>query len=257
MGIVILVMLVMALELVARQLRSPMLQQAIVKQDVREALRIAREKLSQVKRALAAGAWDDLAALSRADIQRQTSQLERLLPITEENAKQAQQRLYQLRDRCKKAEQSLAERHSDEEALQTLQQELAALDEELTRLASSKAMFFRPSQTGGKVTWLVEISADSILAAPLGPKSRPLSFAGGTGDSRQRQFVAWASNRDAAAEYFVLLVKPDGARLYHAIERDLRSRRFDVGLDLIGQKQEPIDPVNGAPVLPSAANEGV
>ena len=92
MGIMILVMLVIALELAARQLQSPAIQQAIVRQDVREALKLAQQKLEQIKYALAAGAWDNLAALNRGDVQRQTSELERLLPILEQNAQQALQR---------------------------------------------------------------------------------------------------------------------------------------------------------------------
>lgn len=256
MGIMILVMLVISLELAARQLQSPVVQQAIVKQDVRESLQAAREKLEQIKKALAAGAWDNLAALNRGEIQRQSSELERLLPVLDQSARQAEQRLEQLRRRQEQAEHTLEERHSDEESLRSLQQELAALEEELSRLASSSAMFFRPSQTGGKLAWLVEISGDTILAAPLGPTAKPLSFAGSTGESRQRQFLAWASGRNASREYFVLLIKPGGARLCHEIERELRSKRFDVGLDLIGTKQTPIDPDRGAPILPKGGKEG-
>ncbi len=257
MGIMILVMLVIALELAARQLQSPAIQQAIVKQDVREALKLAREKLEQIKRALAAGAWDNLAALSRSDVQRQTSELERLMPVLEQNARQAEQRLSQLRQRHEQAEQEFETRNSDEESLRVLQAELAALEEELSRLATSSTMFFRPSQTGGKLVWLVEVSGETILAAPLGPSAKPLSFAGSSGESRQRQFLAWASNRDPSREYFVLLIKPGGARLCNDIERQLRSKQFEVGLDLIGSKQTPIDPERGAPIVPGESREGL
>jgi hypothetical protein len=257
MGIMILVMLVIALELAARQLESPVIQQAIVRQDVREALTLATEKLEQVKRALAAGAWDNLAALNRDDVQRQTSELERLLPILEQNAQHAEQRLVQVHQRQEQAEQAFEERNSDEESLRSLKEELAALEEELSRVTTSSAMFFRPSQTGGKLIWLVEVSGDAILAAPLGPSAKPLSFAGSSGESRQRQFLAWATQRDSSREYFVLLIKPGGARLCNEIERELRSKLFDVGLDLIGSKQTPIDLERGAPIVPGENREGL
>jgi hypothetical protein len=257
MGIMILVMLVISLELAARQLQSPVVQQAIVKNDVRESLKLAKDRLEQIKRALAAGAWDNLASLNRADVQRQTTELSRLLPILEQNARQAENHLDRVRQRHEQAETDFEKRHSDEESLRALQEELAALEAKLTQLQSSSAMFFRPSQTEGKLVWLVEISGDAILAAPLGPSAKPLSFAGSSSESRKRQFVAWISNRDSSHEYFVLLIKPGGSRLSHDVEKDLRSKGFSVGLDLIGAKQTPIDPVRGAPVFQGGKAEGL
>jgi len=248
MGIMILVMLVIALELAARQFQSPAIQQAVVQEDVQEALVRATEQLERVKAAIAQGGWDDLAGISRSEIEKQTGQFERLIPQLEQDMAAARRQKMELERRKQDAEQKLKERRADEDLIARLQAELAAINEELSRLASSSTLLFRPSDTAGKAAWLVQVSDSDILAAPLGPVSRPVLFAGATPDSRRRQFLAWAADRNAAREYFVLLIKPGGAAQYLEIRNGLRDRQFDVGLDLIGSEQEAIDPERGAPV---------
>jgi hypothetical protein len=249
MGIVILVMLVIALELTARELQSAAAQQSQVRSSVREALAAAQERLKEVKQALEVGAWNDLAGLTHDSIQRETSELERFIPILEQKAKQSQNKLEQLQRRREQAEQALAARASDEEALKRTQQEQASLEAELTNLASSTTMFFRLAETGGKQVWLVEVAKGLIQAARLGPTEPPQRFAGSTSESRRKQFLAWAASRNSSGEYFILLIKPSGARLYHEIERELRQKGFQVGLELISAEQTPIDPERGAPII--------
>src|SRR5690349_4319025 len=81
MGIMVLVMLVIALELAARQLKSPAVLQSVVREDTRQAIELAQAKLERIKAALAAGQWNDLASLSQREIRREQAELERLLPM--------------------------------------------------------------------------------------------------------------------------------------------------------------------------------
>jgi len=251
MGIMILVMLVIALELAARQLQTPAAAQHVVREEVEAALAQAQQRLRAVQAALRAGQWDDLAALSPSDLARQTTELERLLPVLTQEAERAERRLAAASAREAQARQALARRRPDESRLAQMQEQLAELQAELAQLATSSRIFYRPSDTGGKAVWLVELSSEAVVAARLGPVARPLSFAGSTPASRHRQFLAWAKDRQPAQEYFVLLVKPGGTE-YHALERALRDRGFQVGLDLLGSQQMAIDPERGAPVFESA-----
>lgn len=248
MGIVTLIVMVSAIELVSRSLESPAVQNRMVRIDLEAAIVAASAQLARLRKAIAAGGWDDLAKLSPADIDRESAALGQLLPTLQRDLKSAQQRLAQAQQRRNKAAAALAARTSDQERLDRLKQELASLEQELARITSASALFYRPSETGGKQAWMVQISGQEIRAARLGPKGPATVFAGSTADSRKNQFLAWARDRAAEREYFVLLIQPSGVEVSRKIQEELRQRGFGVGLDLIGAKQTAVDVEQGAPL---------
>ena len=50
--------------------------------------------------------------------------------------------------------------------------------------------------------------------------------------------MKWAKKRSETTEYFVLLVRPEGADLYEEIKARLQGADFRVGVDYIGQYQK-------------------
>ncbi len=249
MGIVILILMASALELVSRQLESPAVQNRLVRKDLEAAITEAQDQLTRLRQAIAAGGWDDLAKLSAADIDRESAALRRSLPELERNLETSQQRLAQVQRRHKNAERALAARSSDKRRLERLKEKLAAIQQELARITSASALFYRPSETGGKQAWMVQVSGEEIRAARLGPTAPAMMFKGNTPDSRRLQFMAWTRDRDPQREYFVLLIQPGGVKDSRRIQDALRERGFGVGLDLIGAKQTAVDPENGAPLV--------
>jgi hypothetical protein len=254
MGVVILVLLVMALELINRQLEVPAVQHSITRKQADAAIDMARQRIVELQAALSAGAWNELAGKSATDMRREGSELDRLIKQLDADLTAAQARVEQLRKQRTQADSHLSTRESDQTELERLKAELEQLEAELTKLTSSNTLLFRSGPVSGRQPWLVAISATSILAAPLGPKSKPINFEGSTSDSRRRQFTAWAEGQGPTNVYFVLMVQPGGAAVAKDVERRLRELGFGVGLDLLGSEQSAIDPEEGAATI--VADEG-
>ena len=128
------------------------------------------------------------------------------------------------------------------EAIASLLSEQKAVAEQIAAMRQSNRVIFNRPEGAAKAPWLVELNETSIVAAEMGQVRVPQTF------STKDEFLKWVASQDRNSQYFVLLVKPSSIDTFSAVRKELQDRQFDVGYDLLRSDQTAIDPQTGAGV---------
>jgi hypothetical protein len=251
-GIMILVTLFLALDVIRRRQGAPDTQTAALTKELQEAAAHAakietaaaanRREIAQVRSQLQ-GREAELLEEARYDsaaLQRQLRDLEELNRLLGRELADADSRRRAVQSQRDELARTDAQRDSDRQTLQQLTQQVQQQLEELRRLRDANRVIFNVSAGGAKTPWLVELSPGKILAAEMGKAAPPQSF------TSTASFIAWARQRSRTAEYFVLLVKPATLRDFYAARTALEKSGYDLGFDLLKDDQSAIDPALGA-----------
>lgn len=252
-GIVVLMLLVMALELASRKLQAPAVQQSITREDTRAALSEAQTKIQELQRMLESSDWSELASRTPTEFAIEQEVLTRQIPLLKSDLAAAKRRVAELERQEKAAHDQWNARGKDRQQLERMEAEIGAIEAKLKKVQKSGTLVYRAGPRESRQPWIIECTAASISAAPLGPISKPLQFVGSDSLSRIRQVEAWAKGLSRSEVYLVLMVKPGGAETATILEEKLRDLGLGVGLDLIGSDQAAIDPEEGAPVVEEPA----
>jgi len=240
-GIMILVTLMMAVELIQRRqqasaqpvVSSPISSQPAGEQtaqeigDLRTRLESQREALKQ------------LAEIVPGQTAGQIRELDKVMQRLDAEAAQLQGRYESVRRTHEDAGRPLARQTDD---LRKTEERIRELEELVKQVSSEKRVVYNAVDGNLKQAWLVELAGDRMLVAALGKPDKPEVFAG---VSRQADFRAWAAKRDKHREYFVLLVKPSSISAYKQARTDLTELGFDLGYDLLAADQTAIDTRTG------------
>jgi hypothetical protein len=249
-GIMILITLMLALEVIQKKENGPDAQSRQLASDAqrsaeeiaqriesnKQAIEQMRHKLQQTTQELT-----ELAQFDADQLRRQATDLNEVSThLSNELQKSSAQRAAATK-RAQQAKEAKDRRASDP---QTLAETIIAAKEktaQLEQMKKSGRMIFSPTEGDEKAPWLVEIDENRIAVAEVGKEAPPQSFA--TPD----QFFAWAGDRNPSREYFVLLVKPGGIKHFGQIQDDLLNELgFDVGYDVLPSNQTALDPRKGA-----------
>jgi len=252
LGIMILVTLFLALEMIFNRQHSPDIQTRDITQklkaaaaqsaEVQAAVEANRRQVDALRRQLA-GQETELLQQVRYDsdqLQRQLRDLEALNQLLAAELSDADSRRRAAQASRDELTQKDASRDADRQTLEQLSREVQEKLAELKKLRTANRVIFNLSQGDAKTPWLVELSAAGVQAAPVGKRARPETF------PDIRAFLAWARQRSRAAEHFVLLVKPATVRDFMQARSALKAAGFDVGFDLLASDQTALDPEHGA-----------
>jgi hypothetical protein len=241
-GILLLLTLLLTLSLILREYQTPAVQTRRVVKQLDTVLADTNVEIKQFQQLLEerSKVVQDLAKLSPTRVRRevnvlevQLAQLDLELQTLDQQTKETEKAEDEWRTRQISSEQS-------RRILAQLDAELKKVTEELEQLRSSNRLIYNPQQSSGKTAWLVEVDEDSFRVARVGVSAKPLSFDSVAALSR------WCESRDPSAEYFVLLVRPQGIEQFQVLMENLESQPFDLGFDLIGEDQTVIDLQTGA-----------
>lgn len=243
-GIMVLVTLTLALELLQRTEGAPAEKTAEVVSQLQAAVLDNQDRIQQLNQRLARGkeALDKLARFDRGQVRRQ---LEDLRKLNQELDQQMEQVAREREDALRRKREIEAEKRRRASDPQTLQELLARAEqrrEQIEKLRKSNRTIFNPTPGQAKNPWLVEVSAESFTVAQWGKSAPPQLF---RSSGQLKSFVA---GRDRGSEYFVLLVKPDGIENFARAHHVFREAGFDVGFDLLAASQTAIDSETGAAV---------
>jgi hypothetical protein len=84
----------------------------------------------------------------------------------------------------------------------------------------------------GKKPYLVELDPKDIGVAEISPSGEVRQIKRFTGEDVAGVFTQWAESRSNITEYFVFLVRPEGAALLNDITGSLKKSDFDLGWDV-------------------------
>lgn len=243
-GIMILVTLTLALELLQRTEGAPAEKTAEVVSQLEASVLDNQEQIQQLNQRLARGkdALARLAGFDQSQVRRQLEQLRKLNQQLDAEMEQfASEREDALR-RKREIEGEKRRRASDPQTLQDLLARAEQRRQQIEKLRKSNRTIFNPTPGQAKTPWLVEVNAESFAVAQWGKSAPPQLF---RSSSQLKSFLA---GRDRGSEYFVLLVKPDGIENFARARHVFREAGFDVGFDLLAASQTAIDSQTGAAV---------
>lgn len=175
----------------------------------------------------------DLAEREAAELGRQVAALQ-----ARRDAAQAD-----LKDKSQEQQRATAEQQQD---LARLQRQASALADELAKMRSEHRVFYNLAELGGRQAWLVELSAERILMAPLGRQGRPEIIEAGGAAANVRRLRTWLNSRDRSANHYLLLVKPSAAEQFKELQSYVDDGNFHYGFDLLGEGESAVDPEKGA-----------
>jgi len=241
-GIMILVTLILALELIQRKESSPPVHTEEIAQNLQSTVTEMQNRIEELKRKSAESnkRIDELAPLDKRAIQRDLADSEEANQRLDGQVEELERRKREAEQRMQEAERLLESQSVDPDALEKLQAEVRKKEEDLEELKSSDRIIYNRAPGDSKTPWLVEVSGDGFSVAEVGKSAPPKIFrtVGALGD--------WLAQRNSGSEYFVLFAKPDGIANFHAGQQMLQQKGFDVGYDLLGEEQKVIDPETGA-----------
>ncbi len=238
-GIILLITMMMAVELVQNMQRAASAPQeqksSAVERTLRGAIGENTQEIIRLERLLEETTTIrfDADALRRrlANLSAATAELEKQTTRIEATQQDIEQRKAELAEQAKEL---------TPEAIEKLAQEQREFAQQIQAMRQANRVIFNRPEGAARTPWLVELNADQILAAEMGASRAPQTFAGAA------EFLTWASGQNNGTIYFVILVKPDSIETFAALRQELQDRQFEVGYDLLRADQTAIDPNSGA-----------
>jgi len=242
-GIVILIALLLAIEVVYQRAASPTGRRQLLVRESESALQDAQQQIAAIEARLAgeSSLLDELAsaipermAEEDAELQKRSEELRREIQALEkaDSRQQGEVQAAQTRDFDRRAERTRAA---------ALQAEVDRLNQERKSVREGGRLFFRETQ-GSKRAWLTEISPQAIHCAAIDDPANPLLFKDATAAQRVKALLAFARRRQANREYFVLFLKPGTEEQFEAVSEGLEKQGFEFGFDLLGENQTVVPP---------------
>jgi hypothetical protein len=243
-GIMLVITMLLALELLERTDAAPPRATAAISKDLQQVIATAEREIAGLepqlqergKRLVSA------AAVSPALLRQQIGELEESIRRQRNLINESRQRDQRTHARVVKARRQQQQSRKREDLLADLLRRSAAKRQQLRKLQQSNRLIFNPAPGNSKSPWLVEVSAARLLVAESGVVGKPLAF------SEVDAFLRWARQRDKRSEYFVLLLKPDAIEWFRETRDGLEEAGFEIGFDLLSQGQTVIDSELGAGV---------
>ena len=240
-GIVILITLLLAIELMDRVESSPASQTKKVVQ----LLDVSIEELQQEKAVLQKRL--DAAAIDADDLPTtDEGELDRLLTVTSDDVQRLKSQIATANSDLAGRKTDFSKRKSDayekqaQEELDDLNKKNSVAQKELENLKNSDRMFFK-SDVKNKTVWLVEVTKDGYLVAKLGEEKKPEKL------QTLNAFRSWAAKVPASRTALYLVVKQSGVGEKFSKARDiLLAKKIDFGFEVADESRKFIDPVKGA-----------
>jgi len=251
-AIVTVIALLLALDLVQRKQSQASSSPAQLADELAKRLEIAEAEAAQLQAAVStvdelvqnAAAVsptelrDELAARA-AEITRMTLEQTQLAVLTEKlivELKQAQLEAFEL-------DPLRAEMEKNEREANDLERQRA------TEQSDQRTVFSLP-RGFQKEGWLAVVEAKTIIVAPLGRPTPPISLTASTvpllGNSAGEELLAWIEREQSHSIYLLLVVRPGGERTLDEAIQLLSERNISFGYDLIGADEEIMHPERGA-----------
>ena len=234
-GIIILLMLILAVELVQRKTRGGAETRREVYKDVREALATASTELA----ALQTGGKQELAVIEQAagvvpeQMRLDQSETEQQLARLKREGEELERRQARVRDEEKRALSRSFERGKDREELQQREVELDSTRAKIHALREQNRLIFNQTSGTGKTPWLVDISGQRFVVGKL-PQQNNADPPRGTVYADSAPLLRFVRSCDRQSEYFVLLVRPSGINAFVELLDAMQNMGFELGFDVIG-----------------------
>lgn len=240
-GIMILITLLLAIELLEKIQESPQEQTAVLNDDltiqVTKTQRIIVALEAQLE--LQSAELDPNSMIDAATLRSKLTDTAQDAVVVAQDAIALEKRRTKSATQLSKMEQEQQVRLAKATALRRLREELKQKKKQLKALTGSNRIIYNRTANSSKTAWVVELREDQLTVGRVGVKAKPLIF------SSIADFTSWVSNISSSSNYFLILVAPSGSEEYGKLRDHLDQRGIQFGCDLIEENQFAVDPVKG------------
>jgi hypothetical protein len=178
-----------------------------------------------------------LASATPDELKGKLAETNEAISRLKQTIKDAQSELYSQQQQLEELQNSSTDK-AMKTASEKLERSIKETNLKLKDLKSDNRVVYNFRETT-REPWVVQISDAKILAARVGRQEKPRSF------NLAADFNQFATSVPDAQQYFVLVVRPDGIENLDSIKAFLFRKRFDVGVELIGESVTVVDPEKG------------
>lgn len=254
-AILIVIVLCLSLELLNRSLDSPQSVDLQTIEDLRESVSQLQASLTalQVRPAIESELLSEAARTTPNQLQAELQDLERQLQALQTEIDNESARAAQLAEIAKQTEAALFDAKPRLDELARLQEQTEAMQAKVEELKNLQRPLFSMPRGDNRAGWVVVVSDGRIETAPMGQPSVPLVFDDPITFSilssrLSARFRGWLEDAANSRLYLLVLVRPDGARLFSHLEDELVQRDVSFGFDLVAADQQVLDPRQGAAI---------
>ncbi len=232
MGIMILVTLLLALELVERTQSAPAAQTQQSLDRLQTYYRQLRRQVEQLQEQIEQQAERHREIHDRRYLVIQIQNVKERLRMLQRETTALMRRLRQAENAYRRLQQQAAQKREEQRRRQeALAQQIQALQRRMQQMQNQ--VFFKPAEDFHKTAWVVEVRGPDVRVFLLGDRASPVRFADATA------FLQWVSRlRDPAEDYFLLVFKPGGAGDYDELMTSLRGSGYEIGLELLPAEKQ-------------------
>jgi hypothetical protein len=242
MGVIIMITLFLAVELVNRKENAPPRKTNEITNKIDDAvanteadIKAMREELKHYQEKL-----QQIVNLNKPELDRQVQDIKRLTSDLGNELGKTEQELQEAKQRKDVAEAAQSQGKEDSKNIETLLRETAEMENKLREMKQANQRYFLPARGASKIPWLIEIRDRNILVAQAGKRAPPQQI------QNVAQIRQFASQRDRNTEYFVIFLDQSSVDTFRQVRQILQQLQFDVGYDLLASNQTVINPQTGA-----------
>lgn len=248
-GIMVLVTLMLALEVIQKKEQAPEAKSREMATDaaaaaavVDSALAETQTTLAELRRQLEQRQDSELASISldRSLLERRLNDLREVERMLADDLRKSEA---ERRQSAERARDAAAEQTAHADTAVSIEQVIAEArekHEQLQKLRQENRLIFRNSDGNTKTTWILQLDGTTIQAAEIGKTARPTSF------PSVANFAQWLQGRSPQQDYFVIMAKPSAVETLDLLRKEITNAAFDLGYDLLPQNQNTVDPEKGA-----------
>jgi len=239
-GIVILITLMLAVEMLARRSAS---SKSVPKTSRTEELAIQQElddvnrEISRLEEQLEMGQFklEILAKNAGKDLDKENALLtEQVKQLQAENELLERQLAQQL-EAEKRVQRTAAARTGARQQLSSLQSAKTDLEEQAEAIRRQNRLFYNPAALGKKRAYVAELAGGMVSLASVESLQQGNKFSTSRTFSTLREFVTHLDSRDPETDHFLLIVRPSSVEDFPVVLARLQERKFDVGFDVVGE----------------------
>jgi hypothetical protein len=251
-AIVIVIVLFLALDLVRRKQsdHSDSIVDAVEDVTVRVSELEAEITALKAEVSRAANSLSTVAQFSPAELQAAVERNKQAIQDLHATQRRLEERQRQWLTRKTETLALKFDSQSKTEKIRKFQNESRDLRRQIEQLRDDPRPVFSLPKGFDKSGWLAVVESDVISVAPLGRPAKPISFRqrsldllGGTATDA---FVKWIQDENLRSDYFLLLVRPEGATQFDNLDRALIRHKIAHGFDVIAAKLQILHPERGA-----------
>lgn len=241
-GIVVLITLLLAVELMERVEATPTNDTATqVKQTV-DSIEDLKKQIAKLEREIESKS-NAINELPTTDIELLKSMLARSAESVKALDKKILTESADLVAKQKKLdeleEETDQEKEAEEEELEELRKEVDELEKKIKSLNKGGRRLFKTGNEDKK-TWLVEIFGQGFRVAPIGESRKPRTF------SDSGQFLRWANGLNSTTDNIYAFVRPKGQPDFLVVFKKLVDSPIEFGFTCIGLSDQVLDDETGA-----------